>query len=194
MPLAPEAEWIEQVRAALPMLPAARRARLAEATGRRRHGEAVAVVVERGQDDYVLAVGDGRRRRRPARSCTSRRRTPTRAPAPDRAGRRPRRLTTMETGGQLTATQAKQVLAELVADGGGDPAAIAAAKGFEAMDDSAPWRRWSTRRSPPTPAPGRSTAAGEDKAAGRPRRRRDEGQQGQADGAAVTALLRAKRS
>ena len=65
VPLAPEAEWVEQVRAALPMLPAARRARLAEATGADVQGEAVAVVVERGQDDYVLAVGDERRRRRP---------------------------------------------------------------------------------------------------------------------------------
>ena len=44
-------------------------------------------------------------------------------------------LTTLETTGALTATQAKQVLAELVAAGGGDAAAIAAAaKGFEAMD------------------------------------------------------------
>ena len=46
-------------------------------------------------------------------------------------------LTAMETSGKLTATQAKQVLAELIASGGGDPAAIAAAKGFEAMDSSA---------------------------------------------------------
>jgi len=44
-------------------------------------------------------------------------------------------LVTMELGGQLTATQAKTVLAELV-DQGGDPAAIAADKGFEAMDSS----------------------------------------------------------
>jgi aspartyl-tRNA(Asn)/glutamyl-tRNA(Gln) amidotransferase subunit B len=41
----------------------------------------------------------------------------------------------METGGALTATQAKTVLAELV-EKGGDPAEIAAAHGFEAMDDS----------------------------------------------------------
>ena len=38
----------------------------------------------------------------------------------------------METGGELTATQAKAVLAEMVATGD-DPAAIAKAKGFEAM-------------------------------------------------------------
>ena len=54
MPLAPSAEWIEAVRVALPVLPAARRAALAEATGAPADGEAVVVVVERGQDGYVL--------------------------------------------------------------------------------------------------------------------------------------------
>ena len=39
----------------------------------------------------------------------------------------------METGGDLTATQAKTVLAALVADGG-EPAIVAADLGFEAMD------------------------------------------------------------
>ena len=58
MPLAPSAEWIAaRARAALPMLPAARRARLADATGQAADSEAVTIVVERGQDDYVLAVG-----------------------------------------------------------------------------------------------------------------------------------------
>ena len=42
-------------------------------------------------------------------------------------------LVKMETGGDLTATQAKTVLATLVADGG-DPAEVAASLGFEAMD------------------------------------------------------------
>ena len=42
--------------AALPMLPAARRTRLAEVTGQAADSEAVTSVVERGQDDYVLAV------------------------------------------------------------------------------------------------------------------------------------------
>src|SRR5918998_1662300 len=41
-------------------------------------------------------------------------------------------LVTMETDGELTATQAKAVLAEMVTTGD-DPAAIAKAKGFEAM-------------------------------------------------------------
>ncbi|MCB0954496.1 MAG: Asp-tRNA(Asn)/Glu-tRNA(Gln) amidotransferase subunit GatB, partial [Microthrixaceae bacterium] len=44
-------------------------------------------------------------------------------------------LVKMETGGQLTATQAKTVLSEMV-EGAGSPADIAAAHGFEAMDNS----------------------------------------------------------
>jgi aspartyl-tRNA(Asn)/glutamyl-tRNA(Gln) amidotransferase subunit B len=44
-------------------------------------------------------------------------------------------LVSMELAGELTATQAKTVLAELV-EHGGDPVAIAADKGFEAMDSS----------------------------------------------------------
>jgi aspartyl-tRNA(Asn)/glutamyl-tRNA(Gln) amidotransferase subunit B len=45
-------------------------------------------------------------------------------------------LVTLETGGKLTATQAKAVLAEMVTSGE-PPAAIAAAKGFEAMGEDA---------------------------------------------------------
>jgi aspartyl-tRNA(Asn)/glutamyl-tRNA(Gln) amidotransferase subunit B len=46
------------------------------------------------------------------------------------------RLTRMEVDGAVTATQAKTILAELV-EHGGEPEAIAKAKGFEAMDTSA---------------------------------------------------------
>ena len=41
-------------------------------------------------------------------------------------------LIAMETSGQLTATQAKQVLAEMV-EAGDDPASIAGSRGFQAM-------------------------------------------------------------
>jgi aspartyl-tRNA(Asn)/glutamyl-tRNA(Gln) amidotransferase subunit B len=50
-------------------------------------------------------------------------------------------LVKLETSGALTATQAKAVLAELVAGAAAgedlDPAAVAAAKGYEAMDSGA---------------------------------------------------------
>jgi aspartyl-tRNA(Asn)/glutamyl-tRNA(Gln) amidotransferase subunit B len=133
VPLAPSAEWIESVRVALPMLPDARRARLADATGFARDSEAVMVVVDRGQDEYVLQVaaagGD------PARGLIHVKEafadSPV-VPAADLA-----KVTTLETGGKLTATQAKAVVAELIAGGGGDAEAIAAARGYEAMDTGA---------------------------------------------------------
>jgi aspartyl-tRNA(Asn)/glutamyl-tRNA(Gln) amidotransferase subunit B len=136
VPLAPSAEWIQAVRDAMPMLPAARRARLSETTGAPADGEAIMVVTERGQDDYVLAVGHfggdvGRALVHVKEAYAEQGPEPT-VPAQDLA-----LLTRLEVDGKVTATQAKIVLAELVAAGGGDPAAIAAAKGFEAMDTSA---------------------------------------------------------
>jgi len=135
VPLAPSAEWVERVRAALPMLPAARRTRLSQASGQAADGEAVGSVVERGQDDYVLAVGAAggdvaRALVHVKEAFADQPATPT-VPAADLAA-----LTTLEVGGKLTATQAKAVLAEIVANNGGDAAAIAAAKGFEALDTS----------------------------------------------------------
>ncbi|MBV8234847.1 MAG: GatB/YqeY domain-containing protein, partial [Acidimicrobiia bacterium] len=45
-------------------------------------------------------------------------------------------LVTLETEGKLTATQAKKVLSEML-ERGGEPAAIAAELGFEAMESDA---------------------------------------------------------
>jgi aspartyl-tRNA(Asn)/glutamyl-tRNA(Gln) amidotransferase subunit B len=45
-------------------------------------------------------------------------------------------LVKMESSGQLSATQSKEVLAELLANGG-DPAKIASRLGYEAMDQAA---------------------------------------------------------
>ena len=132
VPLVPSAEWIQRVHDALPMLPAARRARLAEATGQPANGDAVSSVVERRQDDYVLAIvaagGDAARALVYVKEAFA---DSPDVPAADLAA-----LTLLEVGGKLTATQAKTVLAELVANGGGDAAAIAAAKGFEAIETS----------------------------------------------------------
>ena len=131
----PDAEWIERVRTSLPVLPAARREQLAAATGQATDGEAVLVVTERGQDSYVLAVaaagGDAGRALVHVKEAFAEQGPQPTVPAADLAA-----LTRLELEGALTATQAKQVLAEIVAAGGGDAAAIAAAKGFEAMDSS----------------------------------------------------------
>ena len=136
VPLVPSQEWIDRVHASLPLLPAARRARLADATAQPADSDAVTSAVERGQDDYVLAVaaagGNAQRALVYVKEAFAEQGEAPSVPAADVAA-----LTLLETGGALTATQAKAVLADLVANGGGDPAAIAAARGFEAMDTSA---------------------------------------------------------
>jgi aspartyl-tRNA(Asn)/glutamyl-tRNA(Gln) amidotransferase subunit B len=188
VPLSPSQEWIDAVRAALPMLPAARRTRLAEATGVAPDSEVAMVVVDRGQDDYVLAVGEagGDVARALVHVKEAWADSPS-VPAADLA-----KLTTMEVGGALTATQAKAVVAELIANGGGDAQEIAAAKGFEALgaDDLGPLvdqaiaengEAWS------------KFCAGEGKAMGALVGAVMKLSQGKADGKAVTALLNARR-
>ncbi len=135
VPLDPPAEWIESVRSGLPMLPAARRTRLAEASGLAADSEAVGILVDRGQDDYAFSVqaagGDLGRAVVHLKEAFADAGAEPAVPAADLAG-----LTRMEIEGQLTATQAKTVVAELIERGGGDAAAIAAEHGFEAMDTS----------------------------------------------------------
>ena len=98
----------------------------------------------------------------------------------------------MEESGTLSATQSKSVLAELVANGGGDPATIAAAKGFEQMASGAldavldevisehrsEWDRY---------------VQGDDKLAGFFTGKVMAATKGQADGKAVSASLRQRR-
>ena len=187
----PDPEWIERVRWALPVLPAARRARLAEVTGQSADAEAILVVTDRDQDAYVLAVagagGDAGRALVHVKEAFAEQGERPSVPVADLA-----QLTRLEIDGKLTATQAKQVLAEIVANGGGDAEAIAASKGFEAMDTSelesvvddaiaAQPEAWS------------KFCAGEAKAMGALVGAVMKASSGQADGKAVTALLEARR-
>ena len=127
-PLDPDPAWIERVAAELPPMPAARRHRLAEASGRTPAD--VALVVERSLDDLaVAAIEAGADAARVLVHATQN--LTEDAAGLDAAAFA--QLVEMETGGDLTATQAKQVLAEMV-DSGRPPAQIAADRGFEAMD------------------------------------------------------------
>ncbi|HVM03124.1 MAG TPA: Asp-tRNA(Asn)/Glu-tRNA(Gln) amidotransferase subunit GatB [Acidimicrobiales bacterium] len=130
VPLEPDEAWRRQVRASLPVLPAARRRRVARATGV--DAGLAATVVELDLDSLVMAAvaarADGRR---------AVNRAVNEVAADLGAARRLdpaafTKLLRLEDEGRLTATQAKQVLAELLA-GGGDPEAIARARGFEAL-------------------------------------------------------------
>jgi len=129
--LDPGTEWIERVRSELPMLPADRRHRLVEQCGA--GVEQAALVVERGLDDLCRAAVAGGAD--PARTLTHAEHNLSDERAVDLDPGAFAALVTMELDGSLSATQAKTVLAELV-ERGGEPAEIAAAHGFEAMDTS----------------------------------------------------------
>ncbi len=189
VPLVPSDEWIQRVRASLPMLPAARRARLAEAAGQAADSEAVTSVVERGQDEYVLAVGaaGGNTARALVHVKEAFAESPQ-VPAADLAA-----LTVLETNGVLTATQAKAVLAEMVANNGGDAGAIAAAKGFEAMDTSA-LESFVDEAIAAAPEAWQKFCAGDGKAIGALVGVVMKASKGKADGRLVTALLNQKRT
>ncbi|MBN2623189.1 MAG: Asp-tRNA(Asn)/Glu-tRNA(Gln) amidotransferase subunit GatB [Acidimicrobiales bacterium] len=190
VPLDPGDDWIDRVDAALPELPAQRRTALAEVAGVAVAEGPVAIAVERGLDDLaraaIAAGGD------PRRVLTHIEHNLAVEGAEKLDPSRLASLVIMETGGELTATQAKAVLAEMVATGD-DPVAIAEAKGFEAMgadaltaavDDAIAanpdeWTRF---------------VEGDDKARGKLTGffvgQVMKATKGQADGKAVTALLR----
>ena len=139
VPLAPDAEWQGRAAAAVGLLPAGRRKRLVALLGgaaTTQQAEQVRVVVSQGLDDLVAAAaGEGA----PADLALVRAANELAADLAAALSLDPGTfgaLVAMEARGALTATQSKAVLAELLSAGGGDPAAIAAAKGFEALSDS----------------------------------------------------------
>lgn len=129
--LDPGPDWIERVRAALPLLPAQRRHRLADRAAASL--TQTALIVERGLDDLCLAAIDAGAD--PTRTLTHAEHNLSDERARDLDPGAFAKLVTMEVDGKLTATQTKTVLADLVASGG-DPEQIAAGHGFEAMDTS----------------------------------------------------------
>lgn len=191
VPLAPSAEWVQAVRDNLPMLPAARRTELSALTGYDTQSEAVIVVVERGQHDYVQAVvdagGDAVRALIYVQQGFADAGPVPAVPAADLA-----KLTVLERDAKLSATQAKTVLAELVEHGGGDAVAIAAAKGFEAMDTSAV-EAMVDEAIAADPGAWAKYMAGDEKASGAIVGRVMKASQGKADGKIVTAIMQSRR-
>ena len=98
----------------------------------------------------------------------------------------------MELDGALTATQAKQVLADLLERGGGDPAAIAAERGFEAMDTSE-LEAMVDAAIAAEPEAWAKFCAGEGRAMGALVGAVMKASRGQADGKAVSRLLQQKK-
>ena len=128
VPINPSPEWIDEIRSALPVLPKQRREAL---TGHGAEVSAAAIAVQRGLDG--LALGAIEAGADPDRVLTHVANNLAVDGAESLDAANFAELVKMETGGALTATQAKQVLGEMV-ESGQSPAAIAEARGFEAMD------------------------------------------------------------
>jgi aspartyl-tRNA(Asn)/glutamyl-tRNA(Gln) amidotransferase subunit B len=130
--LGPSTEWQDAVRRSLPLLPAERRARIAEAGGMPVTSDAVTTVVRLELDGLVsAAVSAG------ADAALALKRLANEVAAELPAGRVPDpdafvRLLRMESEGELTPAQSRAVLRALVVEGG-DPVAIAAKLGYQAM-------------------------------------------------------------
>jgi aspartyl-tRNA(Asn)/glutamyl-tRNA(Gln) amidotransferase subunit B len=132
--LVPDQPWQDRVRAALPPMPAARRAKLLERIpgATKAQEDAVVVVIDLDLEHFVNAAADGGAEI----SIAVSRAANELAAGIDTLSN----LTTdaftqtvlMESKGELSATQSKIVLGELLANGG-DPKMIAAEKGFEQM-------------------------------------------------------------
>ena len=192
VPLDPTAADIARIDAALPALPAARRRALAEAAGLEPASEGVVIAVERGLDALaVAAIGAGADA---SRVLTHVEHNLAVEGAEELSAEHLTALVKMETAGELTATQAKAVLAEMVTSGD-DPAAIAKAKGYEALDTGALEAivdeivaahpdEWEQLRTGDAKAQGKLTGFFMGKVM--------QASKGQADGKAATALLRAK--
>ena len=191
VPLAPSAEWVQSIKDNMPPLPAARRAQLSAITGASQESEAVIVIVERGQDDYIHAVvaagGDASKALVFVQQAFADETAQPRVPAKDIAT-----LTVMERDGKITSTQSKTLLAEIVANGGGDAVALAAAKGFEALDNSAAQNLVDDVIAA-QPEAWAKYCAGEEKAMGALVGAIMKLSQGKADGKVVTAILNARR-
>jgi aspartyl-tRNA(Asn)/glutamyl-tRNA(Gln) amidotransferase subunit B len=136
VPLAPDAAWMDRVRMSLGPMPADRRDRLSEVLGGTpsdAESDQIRAVVGLGLDGLVTAATDAGV---PAALAVAR--AANEVAAQSEAGLRLEpgafaALLTMESQGQLSATQSKAVLGALLERGGGDPAAVAKEMGFEAL-------------------------------------------------------------
>jgi aspartyl-tRNA(Asn)/glutamyl-tRNA(Gln) amidotransferase subunit B len=195
VPVAPDTRWQSDVAASMGPMPAERRHRLAALLGSgtptKARADQIATVVEHGLDELVItAAGEG------VDVGLALARTSNEASAhPDAArGLDVARFTTllrMEEAGQLSATQAKTVLADML-DDGEDPVEIARRRGFEALETGSletvvdeiiaahpdEWARYT---------------AGEDKLAGFFTKQVMQATQNRANGKAVAAELRHRR-
>ena len=128
VPFEPDPAVVDELDATMATLPAARRLALTDGSGV--DGETAALLVERGQDDLALAAIEAGAD--PAKTAT---RVANELAVDDWSNMSPSALAAiidLESSGALTATQAKQVLVDVV-ETGDDPAVIIERRGFVAM-------------------------------------------------------------
>lgn len=139
VPLVPDAGWQARVAAGIGLLPAQRRRRVADLFGIDHPAAAdqIVTVVAQELDELVVnAVAAGA----DARLALARAANEAAARAEDARALEPGRfaaLLMMESSGELSATQSKAVLAEMLAGNSGTPSELAARLGFEALDAGA---------------------------------------------------------
>ena len=102
-------------------------------------------------------------------------------------------LTILERDAKVTSTQAKTLLTDLIEAGGGDVVAMAAKRGFEALDTGA-LEAMVDAAIAAEPGAWQKYCAGEEKALGALVGAIMKSSKGKADGKAVTALLQSKRT
>jgi aspartyl-tRNA(Asn)/glutamyl-tRNA(Gln) amidotransferase subunit B len=189
--MAPSDEWIAAVHTALPKMPGVKRAELSAATNGElpTNSDAILTVIEQDLDPLVFAAID---------AGADARRAINRAANEVAAFGSGHKLTVdafvallaMEAEGAVTATQAKTVLQELLANGG-DPATVAASKGFEALGNDAAESLVDELISA-HPGEFERLRSGDPKIAGFFVGAAMKATGGKADGKAITALLRAR--
>ena len=185
--LEPDSNWIQQIEAGMPELPAEQRARLVSLADT--DFETAATVVNRGLSPLVFAAIDAGADAR--RAVTHAVQNLAIEGASGLDGGYFADLLEMEKSGALTATQSKQVLAEMV-ESGLDPATIAEKHGFEAMD-STELESLVDRIISENPDAWAKFCDGEDKVQGVFVGAVMKATKGQADGKAVGAILRQRR-
>jgi len=189
VPVEPSDQWLADVRSSIPVLPAERRAALAAEAGSSSAAD-VAVIIERGLDALVrAAIAAGAY---PERVVTHAVHNLAHEGATNLDSDALADLVKLETDGKLTATQAKKVLSEML-ERGGEPAAIAAELGFEAMDQDA-LAAVVDQLIADNPAEFDRLKNGDQKVTGFFVGRAMKATQGKADGKVVTALLRERAS
>ena len=185
--LDPDSEWIQDIVAGMPELPAEERARLVSIAGI--DLEIAATVVNRGLSSLVFAAIDAGADGQRATMHAVQNLSIDGAAALD--ANHFAELIDMEKLGTLTATQTKQVLSEMV-DTGLDPASIAQTYGFEAME-SDELEMLVERAISENPEAWIKFCEGEDKVQGVFVGAVMKASKGQADGKAVNTILRQRR-